>query len=468
MITNGLVLGALATFALIGSISVLELLVWLCYRLLAIKKPIAASRLAIGAEAGFNFQLATSVWFSWFRITRSARRDYLPGTKPNGHFGSLIAMTLVSASCIVLVLLLEVAVIEAGQPTVQHDYLSSSDLKTFAVGPEESRGNFSIRDDTLMINQSKFSGTVSIRYVSTARVQLFSLSPQLAAKFEGATALPAKRNLRVPIWACWTIDGKNEDGTDFDRVSGHRKTANIFAIHIGQYDDLLLSIYAERSIETLNRPRMSLFTDFSELQSKIFEQETFKALGLKCKKKNMKLRVNGSYRATKYMCKLTKRLGIPGRRGLATKNAIDEARLKIAKRIFTVRQYSHEWLSHIDENEGRVTRAEDAEGIVRMEVGVSPSSVKFILLCVAAAVGVARIVSGTLVDYRQLAEDFLLRASPSGGCLDGPGNWNGDYRHGWRVYKLRGRRGFGYSNQEVSDDVEIPHYARPQEATDGT
>lgn len=465
MITNGLVLGALATFALLGSISVLELVVWLCYRLLAIRKPMLASRLAIGADAGFNFQLATSVWFSWFRITRSARHNYLPGTKPNGHYGSLIAMTLVSASFVVLVLLLEVAIIEAGQPTVRRDFLSSSKLNTFAVGgSEESRGNFSIRDDALMINQSEFSGTVSIRYVSTARIQMVSLSPQLATKFEKTT----KRNYPVSIWACWTIDGKNEDGTDFDRVSGHRKTANLFTVHIGQYDTEFFSVYAERSIETLNRPRMSLFTDFSEIQSKVFQQEMFKALGLKCKKKNMKLRANGSYRAIEYDCKLTKRLGIPGRGGLATKNAIDKARLKIAKRIFTVRQYSQEWLSHFDENEGRATRGEDAEGLIGMEVGVRPSGVKFILLCVAAALGVARIVSGTLVDYRRISEDFLLRASPSGGCLDGPGNWDGDHRRGWRVYKLRDRGGFGYSNQEVSDDVEIPHYARPPAATDGT
>lgn len=75
IITNSAVISVIGTLAIVASTFVLEAVFWFLQKLLATKRPSDAFKISIGAETSFAFQLGTSLWVSYRRLTRGTRNS---------------------------------------------------------------------------------------------------------------------------------------------------------------------------------------------------------------------------------------------------------------------------------------------------------------------------------------------------------------------------------------------------------
>lgn len=88
------------------------------------------------------------------------------------------------------------------------------------------------------------------------------------------------------------------------------------------------------------------------------------------------------------------------------------------------------------------------------------------MFCIAAALGIMRLVTGTFIDHRGIAEMFLFRATANSKGWASPGNWDGWDECEWTVYNSGDANYFGYTNQKWSEDYHttfVSKGARPVE-----
>ena len=445
MISNDALIGVITALAIIGSIHILESIVWVVAYFIQAYSSQASTRVAIGAEAGFNLQLGTSIWFAWHVLTRKVKRGYKPSERVPSQLSGIAFISFVSALCFSLVILLEVGVIYMSKPVTTYRYLSEGGLKVLTVGSNE-RLDIELNGAAhIEVGYSSFSDSVSARHISSAYVNIDSVARHEFPQIEDAMQ---QRQTNISIWTQCTVDGRNADGTTIEKKNNLRKKANSISFFFFEKEKRVFALNAERTTATLESSQTHIFTDFEEADADVMEAELFRGLGFEC------ITIGTSFQdATKtkqFNCKAQMGVEVYEPKGTAVIFLLDSVRAEMARRIFRVADYTVQWRS--DFINGFSIPVEEFDSIIAADTGVDPLTTSFTVLCIAAALGVMRLVTGVFIDHRGVAETFLFRAAANGKGWASPGNWDGRDECKWKVYNCNDANYFGYSNQKWSED----------------
>ena len=459
MITNDALIGIITALAIIGSIHILESIVWVIAYFIQAYSRKASTRVIIGAEAGFNLQFGTSIWFAWKALTRKTRRGYNPSEQVPGQFSGMAFISFVSALCFSLVILLEVGVIYMSKPVTTYRYLSDGGLKVLAVGSNERldielNGVYHIE-----IGFSSFNDSVSARHFSSAYVNQLGGDMELSEQIENAMQ---QRQTNISIWTQCTIDGVNPDGSNIEKKNTLRKQANRLTFFFFDTNKLPIQLTTERTSDTLASLQTHIFTDFEEAEAEVMEAELFKGLGFECE--TLWTRVESPMKTKLFDCEARKGVEALKEKGTSAHELMDNARTEMARRIFRVTDRTVLWRSELVD--GVSTPGKEFDEVTAAITGLDPSTTSFILLCIAAALGIVRLVTGTFFDHRAIAETFLFKAAANRRGLASPGNWDGWDKCEWTVYNSGDANYFGYTNQKWSEDYHttfVSESARPIE-----
>lgn len=449
MITDAILLGLIAALALLGSTHLLETVLYVLRRLFA-SGP--GHLLSLAAESGFNLQLATSLRLSWLRLTRRAR-TYPHPSPPRRPYG-LPVLTLISLVCISLFLVLEVAVVYVTRPRTVFQSLSQSRVPIFHVGLGHDRNTAEINsEEEFELRSAVFNDSTTSRHVCIAVINTLDI---VSSQFQALDRATREPGTSFSIHSLIVADGFNEDGTPIDSRTGLRKTANLISFYVNEYspNNRMITLAPYRAIEALDLSRTTIFSDFNEPEARVFETEVLRGWRLSCDAPKHVL--EGVLQVSSYACKSTESLEILESPGAGPKKSLAKALIEVGRRIFYINGYDSERRGEV--SGGRMRPGEPIRAIFGRYAGVEARSSGFVVVCIAAFLGVVRLISGVFIDFRGVAEKVMFKAVANGSTLGGPGEWDGKDECEWRVYRTSDGNRLGYTREEWSDDRDTPEF----------
>lgn len=421
---NAVLVGVISAFGIIGATTIIEFLFRILKWLVSLKKPEAGFKFSIGIDAGLMLQLGTSLYFAQSRLTEKLKCPCAEERIKNPKISGKLLVIFSSAACIALILLSEIGIIFSSQPTTKYVTMKDRRYEIFSVGkgaPAALRDIETNRIGQLEIGVSNFTERFSTRYKCTAFLNPFRLTPEF---FVGIQSASREQETELLITSVTFKDVKNSDKSDIDGDTNRRRVVNQLVMYLGTpgANRPSIGLFTTRLLDTLDSPQKEIFTDFQEADAHVIENAIFQGLGLEC------ITSTNNYRdqtkEIEFSCdtkKVIEKIGLNHSTALkAFERAIREAALK----VFRVTEFTEEFEAVLDEKD-QLVPGKEVDGIVTRITEVETSELKFHLLCIVAVAGLLRILSGTVIDFRKTAEDFLLMTCGHEVGSVGPGNWDG-------------------------------------------